>query len=143
MRSEIMKSSAIEKRIVKIDQEIQAMNIAKKYLNRGVCAIDLAGDEAHYPTGDFIDLFKASKDYGIPYADIKDIAGGEAEENAKIIIDILNGKKGPQRDIVVLNAGAGFFAGKITDSIEEGIALANKLLDDGTALAKYNELKEA
>ena len=33
MRSEIMKSSAIEKRIVKIDQEIQAMNIAKKYLN--------------------------------------------------------------------------------------------------------------
>ena len=33
MRSEIMKSSAIEKRIVKIDQEIQAMNVAKKYLN--------------------------------------------------------------------------------------------------------------
>ena len=33
MRSEIMKSSAIEKRIVKIDQEIQAMSIAKKYLN--------------------------------------------------------------------------------------------------------------
>jgi len=83
------------------------------------------------------------KYYGIPYANIKDIAGGEAKENARIIIDILNGKKGPERDIVVLNAGAGFFSGKITDSIEEGIALANKLLDEGTALAKYNELKEA
>ena len=83
------------------------------------------------------------KYYGIPYANIKDIAGGEAKENARIIIDILNGKKGPERDIVVLNAGAGFFAGKITDSIEDGIALANKLLDEGTALAKYNELKEA
>ncbi len=32
MRSENMKSSAIEKRIVKIDQAVQAMNIAKKYL---------------------------------------------------------------------------------------------------------------
>ncbi len=33
MRSERMKSSAIEKRIVKIDQAVQAMNIAKKYLS--------------------------------------------------------------------------------------------------------------
>lgn len=81
--------------------------------------------------------------YGIPQAKSEDIVGGEAKENAKIIIDILNGKKGPQRDIVVLNAAAGLFAGKIVDSIEDGIKLANDLIDSGKALAKYNELKEA
>ena len=81
------------------------------------------------------------KEYGIPYADISDIAGGEVEENARIIMDILKGAKGAKRDIVVLNAGAGFFVGKITDSIEDGIKLANELLDSGKALAKYEELK--
>lgn len=81
--------------------------------------------------------------YGIPKSNSEDILGGEAQENAKIIIDILNGKKGPKRDIVILNAAAGLFAGKIVDSIEDGIKLANELIDSGKALAKYNELKEA
>lgn len=81
--------------------------------------------------------------YGIPKSKSEDILGGEAQENAKIIIDILNGKKGPKRDIVILNAAAGLFAGKIVDSIEDGIKLANELIDSGKALAKYNELKEA
>ena len=80
------------------------------------------------------------KDYGIPYADIKEITGGDAKDNAKIILDILNGVKGPKRDIVVLNAGAGFFAASITDSIEDGIKLANELIDNKKALAKYKEL---
>lgn len=80
------------------------------------------------------------KDYGIPYADIKEITGGDAKDNAKIILDILNGVKGPKRDIVVLNAGAGFFAASITDSIEDGIKLANKLIDSKKALDKYKEL---
>ena len=82
-------------------------------------------------------------EYGIPKSKSEDILGGEAQENAKIIIDILNGKKGPKRDIVILNAAAGLFAGKIVDSIEDGIKLANELIDSGKALAKYNELKEA
>ena len=82
------------------------------------------------------------KDYGIPYADINDLAGGEAKEIAEIILDILKGEKGPKRDIVVLNAGAGFFAGKITDSIEDGIKLANELIDNGKAFEKYIELKK-
>lgn len=82
-------------------------------------------------------------EYGIAKAKCEDIVGGEAQENAKIIVDILNGKKGPQRDIVVLNAAAGLFVGKIVDSIEDGIKLANELIDSGKALDKYNELKEA
>lgn len=57
------------------EDNMKVINIAKKYLNRGVCAVDLAGDETHYPTGDFKDLFKVSKDYGIPFT----IHAGEAD----------------------------------------------------------------
>lgn len=78
--------------------------------------------------------------HGIKLAEPKDIEGGTPEENAMIILDILRGQKGAKRDIVVLNAAAGLFAGKIVDSIAEGIKVAEDLIDSGKALSKYNEL---
>ncbi len=51
------------------------------------------------------------RDYGFTLAKKSDIVGGTAEDNAKITLDILNGKKGPQRDIVVLNAGCALYVG--------------------------------
>lgn len=57
------------------EDNMKVIETAKNYLNKGVCAVDLAGDEAHYPTGDFKDLFKVSKDYGIPFT----IHAGEAD----------------------------------------------------------------
>lgn len=82
------------------------------------------------------------EDYGINIAKSEDIAGGTPEENAKITLDILNGVKGPKRDIVVLNAGAALFAGKVVDSIKDGVKMAQELIDSKKALAKYNELRQ-
>ena len=83
------------------------------------------------------------QEYGFKLCKIDDIAGGEPAENAQIIKRILNGEKGPKRDIVVVNAAAALYVGKIVDSIEEGIKMAINLIDSGKALRKYNELKEA
>lgn len=77
---------------------------------------------------------------GFKKANLEDIKGGEAKENAKIILSILKGEKGPQRDIVVLNAGAALYVAKITDSLEEGIKKACELIDSGVAYEKYEEL---
>ncbi|MCI5727782.1 MAG: anthranilate phosphoribosyltransferase [Clostridium sp.] len=82
------------------------------------------------------------EDYGINIAKSEDIAGGTPEENAKITLDILNGVKGPKRDIVVLNAGAALLAGKVVDSIKDGVKMAQELIDSKKALAKYNELRQ-
>ncbi len=82
------------------------------------------------------------EDYGINIVKSEDIAGGTPEENAKITLDILNGVKGPKRDIVVLNAGAALFAGKVVDSIKDGVKMAQELIDSKKALAKYNELRQ-
>ena len=51
---------------------------------------------------------------GFKLADINDLKGSNPKMNAKIIIDLLKGKKSPHRDIVVLNAAAAVFAAGIT-----------------------------
>lgn len=71
------------------EDNMKVIETAKKYLNKGVCAVDLAGDEAHYPTGDFKDLFKVSKDYGIPFT----IHAGEADGASSVHSAIVCGTK--------------------------------------------------
>lgn len=79
-------------------------------------------------------------DYGIAYSNPADLKGGDAEENAKIALDIFNGKKTAKRDIVVLNAAAGIYIGGKAKSIAEGVELANEIIDSGKAKAKLDEL---
>lgn len=80
--------------------------------------------------------------FGIETSNISDISGGDAKENAGIIVRILKGKKGPKRDIVVLNSAAALYVGKVCKSMEDGIKLANNLIDTGKAYAKLKELQE-
>lgn len=80
--------------------------------------------------------------YGIKMAKLSEITGGEPKENARIIIDILKGEKGPKRDIVVINSAAALYVGNIVDSLGEGVKLANELLDSGKAYSKYLELRK-
>jgi len=77
------------------------------------------------------------EELGLSVACLDELVGGDPEENAETLIGILSGEiKGAKRDIVLLNAGAGFACCKIVDRIEEGIALAEKLIDSGKALEK-------
>lgn len=82
------------------------------------------------------------EDYGISLSKGEHIAGGDSKENARIIIDILKGKKGPKRDIVVLNSGTALYIGNAVESIKEGIAIAENLIDSGAAYEKLMALLE-
>ena len=84
-----------------------------------------------------------AQEYGFEKVKMEDIAGGTPKENAQIIIDILKGKKGAKRDIVVVNSGAALYAAEIVNSIEEGIKKAEELIDTGKAYEKYIQLKKA
>ena len=59
------------------------------------------------------------------------IAGGSADENAAMVRDVLDGSKGPRRDIVVLNAAAGLVAAGHAVDMNEGVARAGDALDSG------------
>ena len=82
------------------------------------------------------------EDFGIQMASLNDLKGGDAVFNAKLAFDILNGKKGAQRDIVVLNAGAAIYAADMAENINTGVILAVKSIDSGTALQKLEALKK-
>lgn len=71
------------------------------------------------------------------------LTGGTPAENAEITKAILKGEeKGPKRQAVCLNAGAALYiAGKAT-FIEEGVKLAESLIDNGAALKKLEEFVE-
>ncbi len=77
------------------------------------------------------------EELGMERSSLWDLAGGGAEENARIIReDVLAGRKGPRRDIAVLNAAAALLvAGKAAD-LRGGISLAEASIDSGAALRK-------
>ncbi|MDQ2086793.1 anthranilate phosphoribosyltransferase [Herbivorax sp. ANBcel31] len=82
------------------------------------------------------------EEYGFKLAKKEELLGGDAKENADIILSIFKGEKGKKRDIVVLNSAAALYVGKVAKSIEEGIELAAKIIDSNKAMKKLNELKE-
>lgn len=82
------------------------------------------------------------EDFGIPRAKAEDLTGNDAAFNARIFQEVLEGVKGPRRDIVILNAGCAIYAGDGAKDIKEGIKLAEQSIDSGVALKKLTLLKE-
>ncbi len=81
------------------------------------------------------------EEYGLNLCSLQDLQGGTPAENGQITLRILQGKKGPQRDIVLLNAGTALYAANKAAGIREGIALAAESLDSGKALSILEKLK--
>ena len=78
--------------------------------------------------------------FGYERCDKSELTGGTPEENAEITRDILEGReKGAKRQAVCLNAGASLYITGKTETIEEGVRLAEKLIDEGAALKKLDE----
>lgn len=82
------------------------------------------------------------EDYGMNLSTKADIVGGDSKDNSKIILSIFNGEKGAKRDIVVLNAAAALYVGKVAYDIKDGIKMAEEIIDSGKALNKLSELRE-
>ena len=81
--------------------------------------------------------------YGIPPSRPADLAGGDAQQNARIIHDILQGERGAARDIVLMNAGAALYVGELARDLHEGIQLAALSIDSGNAYSRLNALVDA
>ena len=83
------------------------------------------------------------EDYGMTTCNKSDLTGGSPEENAETTRMILSGQKGPKRDAVLLNAGAALYIAGKAGTMEEGIELAAKLIDDGSAARTLEKFIEA
>jgi len=82
------------------------------------------------------------KDFGLQRVRLKELTGGTAEENAHITREILQGRSGPKREIVCLNAAPAFVAGGKAKTLQEGYELAGRIIDSGAAMEKLERLIE-
>jgi anthranilate phosphoribosyltransferase len=91
--------------------------------------------------GNLVQTYRVSpEDFGLPRAPVEALAGGNAETNAQIIRDVLDGLPGPRRDIVIANASAALVAAGRADNFREGARLAAESLDSGAAREKLKAL---
>jgi anthranilate phosphoribosyltransferase len=74
-------------------------------------------------------------DFGVSKAAPEALRGGDAEQNAAIIREVLDGRSGAHRDVVALNAGAALFIAGKAISVADGIRVASTAIDSGAARA--------
>lgn len=72
--------------------------------------------------------------FGLQRGAKSDIVGGTPAENATITRSVLSGEKGTRRTAVVLNAGAGLYVAGKAPTFEDGVRLAEELIDSGKAI---------
>jgi anthranilate phosphoribosyltransferase/anthranilate synthase/phosphoribosyltransferase len=79
--------------------------------------------------------------FGLRRAPLAALAGGDAPQNADITIAVLEGKQGPHRDVVLLNAAAALAVAGSTADLKAGLQLAAHAIDSGAALEKLRRLQ--
>ena len=77
---------------------------------------------------------------GMKRCQLEDLHGGNAEQSAAILRGVLQGDKGPARDVVLLNSGAALYVSGSAASIRDGMALAASSIDSGKARQKLEQL---
>jgi anthranilate phosphoribosyltransferase len=82
------------------------------------------------------------EDFDLPRASSESIKGGDIRANADSLHNILAGGPGPQRDVVLMNAAAALVVGDKAKTLQQGVAIAKEVIDNGNALAKLNQLIE-
>jgi anthranilate phosphoribosyltransferase len=86
-------------------------------------------------------FFLEPRDFDLKVAAVKDIQGGDVEENSRFVLDILHGEKGPRRDIVLLNAAPAIVACGRAKTLQEGVQVARESIDSGAAFEKLEALR--
>ena len=81
------------------------------------------------------------EDFGFQRAQLDDIRGGDADENAGIVLGVLKGEPGARREMVLLNAAAALIAAGRAADFPAGIAQAAEAIDSGKALEKLEAMK--
>jgi anthranilate phosphoribosyltransferase len=83
------------------------------------------------------------EDLGLRRHPEAEIAGGDAERNARILRDVLDGQKGAPRDAVIANAAAALVAAGAARDLKEGVGIGAASIDRGAAANKLRLLAAA
>lgn len=82
------------------------------------------------------------EDFGLKRAPLKTLAVDTVAASLAILLQVLEGRHGPARDVVALNAGAAIYAANLVDTLEAGVRRAESVIDSGAARRKLDALIE-
>ncbi len=97
---------------------------------------------SRFSKGNLENSIISPEDFGIKRAQIGDIAGADKEANAKTTLSILDGEKGPKRDIVLMNSAAALVVAGKTEDLREAFEMAAEAIDSGKSMKKLEEVKK-
>ena len=126
-------------------ETLQAQNSIKSWVVNGSDGMDeitLTGNSqiAELSNNQIKEFEINPEKYNFKLCSPKSIQGGSPSYNAKKMLHLFEGEKGAYRDIVVLNAAAAFCVADSVNTYEEGIELAQNLIDEGKPLNTLNKL---
>jgi len=108
----------------------------------GMDEISFAGDThiAELKAGRVHEYTVHPQQFGLNAHELTSIQVRDANASKAMILEVLSGKHGPARDIVLLNAGAAIYVAGIAPDMQAGIATAADMLDSGKAMQKLQQL---
>jgi anthranilate phosphoribosyltransferase len=84
--------------------------------------------------GDIVLREITPEEAGLPRSTLMQLKGGTAEQNARAILEVLNGERSAFRDIVLLNSGAALVVAGLARTLRDGVAAATEAIDTGRAM---------
>lgn len=111
----------------------------------GMDEVSLSGPTrvVEWTGSDVVQYVIEPSDLGFARSDPSALQGGDARENAAIITGVLAGRRGPQRDVVTLNAALALVVAGIATDLHDGVRRASASIDGGAAAAKLDGLIRA
>ena len=130
-------------KLAKVLQKLGSEHVLVVHGTDGMDEISFTGDTyiAELKDGKVTEYTVNPEQFGLSAHQLKDIQIQNAAESKAMIMDVLTGKKGAARDIVLMNAGAAIYTAGIATTLEAGIATAAKMIDEGKALATLEALQ--
>jgi len=134
---------SLTEKLAKVLGELGAKHVFVVAAEDGLDEISLCSRTkvTEYFNGDIKTFIIDPKDYGFEYCKLSDLQVSDVEDSAKKVIEILENKKSPRLDVVILNAALILQVSGLAKDFKEGICLAKSAIESGKALDKFNKLR--
>ena len=123
-------------------QRLGSRHVMVVYGLQGLDEISIWGETmvGELKDGDVREYRVHPRQFGMPETDLQSIQVADAQQSAELVRAALEGKPGPARDIVALNAGAAIYVCGLAESLEAGVEKAGAVMASGAARRKLDEL---
>lgn len=137
-------SDALVEPLAKVLQNLGSKHVLVVHAEDGMDEISIgaATHVAELKDNEVRDYFITPEQFGLERSDTGALVVKDAVGSLEMIRAVMANVPGPARDIVVMNAGAAIYAADLSDSLKQGIEMAQDVIADGTAQKKLDALVE-